>query len=725
MRDVLTDRLRSLDDDHDDVVEVDVSSCALRDEGVRNVVATALSCQRRRIRVVARSNGVTDEGARAVFERLSADATSTTEETNATTTETNDSESLNTTTTTETAEVVEGGNANDENRPKEKNNVDIDDNNEETTKQKVENDIESEPISSSEAVNDRNTTTTTMTTTPTTNGEGVAEAPAPRDAVAATATTTPRPTVVMESLDLALNALGSSSSKRRKKFNDALRELVGSADACPRTLRFDRCGLGPSHCRAIAKGLIQRFSDHDASSSSSPPPPLSLSLSGNPAIGDAGTAAIAAALLTITKQQRRRRDDAGADNDADNVVLRVLDELDLSSCGVSDAGAAALAASLEGSSVPPRALDLSGNRLTDDGASALGRAVMAPRGPSGRPPLALHLDGHPDVGDRSATVFADAVARGLVRPLSLRSCAIGADGAAAFGGALATMREKTTAQDLGDLRVDVDLSGNALGVHRPPKKRKGAALLKSKASATTASYLNSVGKRLKGGIKDVTGVDLSQYLSASAESDDEFEQDGGGDDEKSAKHGLDASVTARCGARAFARAVVTEKDLDEEPEEDAPGPKNIDNGQRPFYRLGLRNCSLDSGATDALAAAAVVVERRKRIRLVVEVGRDALPLEREEARALSRESGDDDDESRLRDMAERHLRVLRVARDARRRAAEAAAALAAEEDEFDEFDDDQFDLGFARTSLDDDDAYEEDDEEEEYDVDDYDDDDNL
>lgn len=55
----------------------------------------------------------------------------------------------------------------------------------------------------------------------------------------------------IDSLDMAFNDL--SQKKESKIMNGALRKLIESYDACPRSLKLDQCGLGAPTCRSIAK----------------------------------------------------------------------------------------------------------------------------------------------------------------------------------------------------------------------------------------------------------------------------------------------------------------------------------------------------------------------------------------------------------------------------------------------------------------------------------------
>ena len=77
-------------------------------------------------------------------------------------------------------------------------------------------------------------------------------------------------------------------------MNNALRRFIPYSRHCTPIIRLNVCGIGPSLCHDIAKGLLER----------SPPLPLSLYLGGNKKIGDPSAAALAAAVKTVSSQQR-------------------------------------------------------------------------------------------------------------------------------------------------------------------------------------------------------------------------------------------------------------------------------------------------------------------------------------------------------------------------------------------------------------------------------------
>jgi hypothetical protein len=324
-----------------------------------------------------------------------------------------------------------------------------------------------------------------------------------------------------------------------------------------------------------------------------------------------------------------------------------MNELDLSSCEVGDAGAEALTLALE----RVQALDLSNNKVTDEGAAAIGRALTEET-------TSLDLSNNHEIGDMGATEIAAALGRGAIRNVSLRSCQVHADGARALGMALVALSK--CKQQRHPIRIE--FSGNPLGVLRGKRKSDGgkysASSLKSKASKTTASYMNFIGKNIKYALKD-SGLDaIIGNRAESGDSDDEEEEDDDGD----SRHKYDASK-ARCGAKAFASAIVV-GDFEE-------AELALVERSRITCHLAVRHCFLDRGGADALAAAVIQAKQRLGVELVIDARMNPV-LEEEMVDALR---GDDPDT--LEEMAERHMSVLETLRIAEERAVEAAAAAAA------------------------------------------------
>ena len=444
----------------------------------------------------------------------------------------------------------------------------------------------------------------------------------------------------LKSLVLNWNYLTANRADTTVLYNQ-LEKLVGSASQCPSELSFEQCSVGVGFCRALALGLIHRFLGQEeevralnATEPTSVPLPLSLSLCGNPDIGDAGTAAIAAALRTIATSER---------NDATN--LCVLERLDLSACGVGDVGAEALALAVE-DGIGATILDLSNNQLTDQGVTAVARAIAIAQGPTVR---VLDLSNN-QVGEAACTALIVAMAKGRLEKVKLCSCHIHADVAEVIGkGLRAIMLQKPGSE------FEIDLSGNPLGVLRGKNKKDGgkysASRLKSTATATAASYINL----LKRGLKDV-GVD-SMLGVTSQDSDDEDENLSG---LPKTQEDSDSSefTKKRCGAKSLVNAFL--RDFTEKRETGSvSNPLGI--------KLGLRSCFFDHEAADALAA--MIVEAKDRYGTIVSLDVKMNPvLEEEMVKTLHGDSVDDD---RLREMAERHLDVLEAIQEAEDRAAEA------------------------------------------------------
>eukprot|EP00977_Amphora_coffeiformis_P006083 scaffold1314_cov158-Amphora_coffeaeformis.AAC.15 len=477
----------------------------------------------------------------------------------------------------------------------------------------------------------------------------------------------------LESLDLSCNYLALDVGDTTH-FHATVEKLIAHHNKCPTELCLDQCSLGPVFCRSLGKGLIHRHiqdEEEKTPMATNTIPSLSLSLSGNPEIGDAGTAAIAAALRTI----------ATSETEESSASKNVLERLDLSACGIGNAGAEALALAIE-DGCGARILDLSNNQLQDEGVAALGRAIALADGDTVR---VLDLSNN-EVGVAGCTALMVAIGKGRLQEVRLRSCHIHADGAEIIGKGLRSIILQKTVPAL-----DVDLSGNPLGVLRGKNKKGGgkysASRLKSTATATAASYMNL----LKKGLKDV-GMD-SMLGGQSAESDDEEEklpgEDNSGEDDDSSSE----FAKKRCGAKAMANVFL--KDLEETSSKLAPIPISC------RVRLGLRHCFLDHEAADALAAMLVGSKDRYGGDINTDVAMNPV-LEEEMVNALHGEGPDDD---RLREMAERYMDVLDALKEAQERAAEARAmARASRDEERNSFYEAEEDSGYAISDYDDDDV---------------------
>ena len=417
-------------------------------------------------------------------------------------------------------------------------------------------------------------------------------------------------------LDLSWNNLHPQQPGAKMMMFD-LRKLIENPSRCPLDLILNRCSLGPAACRSIGKGIMNRFNGIQSSCK-----PISLRLCGNLDVGDAGAAAIAAAIRGTT---------------SDSTIFSTLD---LSACGIGDAGAEALALALESHPGCIERLILSNNLITNSGASSIARGIVD----SNVQMESIELDNNAGIGNAGASAFAHALGKGRIRELSLRSCEVKADGAKAFGESLKVLATQQT-----NAQISIDLSGNPLGMLRKKKKES----LKNKATATTASYMNYIGKQIKSGLKDV-GLD-SVLGTNSVESDDEEEERMG------MGNGSDSSDEAsRCGAKAFASAIVLS---DDEVHHNQVKPTD---SVHLRCSLGMRHCFLDQGAGDALAATIVQARERFGVELRVDVALNNV-LEDGMVRALSGENEDG-----LEDMVDRHMEAVEVIRIAEMRARQAS-----------------------------------------------------
>jgi hypothetical protein len=541
----------------------------------------------------------------------------------------------------------------------------------------------------------------------------------------------------IQSLDLGWNNLGRISGSRSassgvRTMNKALRRLLSDSRQCPPSIRLNVCGLGPSSCRDIAKGIVERYdikqgSDVDDEEEENVPlycpPPLSLDLARNEGIGDAGVAALAAAIRTVASQQQRKENDRqkkkkesinklndeNKDNDTeidsasssttteqDNDDLSdaydsltktntvVFERLDLSRCKIGDVGAEALAIALENHPLCVKYLDLSNNQISDEGAQRIARALggvidntedhhSRPRSNSGFVET-LDLSNNNDLSDRGAKELARAFQEDGISNLILRSCNIKADGAAYFGNALrivasqangvtsssspsvSAAAERTTSR-----RRSIDLSGNPFGILTKKKSsgnKYSAKALRSKATATTSAYMNIIGKKIRGLSENINGEGLDTL-----ESDDEEEDRMGDDDDDDSK--------IKCGALSFAEAFID--DYEDRAEESGVKSENNDD-TIDHFELGLRHCSFDTRAAEALAA--VLQESRQkypRIKLTIDMTMNNV-LEEDIIDALNGGSGYDD---QLSDMADSYLDALEILREARERALKATRIAAA------------------------------------------------
>jgi hypothetical protein len=449
-------------------------------------------------------------------------------------------------------------------------------------------------------------------------------------------------TTNLRCLDLSWNHLDSeeSGAHTREKLYDTFEQLLGNATTCPASLRLDRCGLGPAAMRAIGIGIIHRYTHNDQQGHKRP---LTLSLCGNP-VGDAGAAALAAAVRFV----------ATSEDAVEKLQCPLFDVLDLSACGIGDAGAEAIALALESADYCMiQHLDLSNNELTERGVEAICRGLAAAgKRRDGFNPLLLSLDlSNNKIGDAGAKAIGEClVGSDIVPTIILRSCNIQADGASALGAALRTFALSASSSEL-----SLDLSGNPFGILRGKTKQGGGKYsvghLKSKASATAASYMNQGFSFIKKGLKDV-GVEI---IPSSGESDDEEEELG-----RAESTLLDGDIDpsrAKCGGKALSTAFTSSASSDKRTRDVV----SMSSAGRSI-RLGLRHCFFDHAAADALADMILTGKDEFGVTFELDIDMNDV-LEEQMVSALH---GDDDDY--LREMAESHADKMSYIKEAQKRA---------------------------------------------------------
>ncbi|KAL3792656.1 hypothetical protein HJC23_009384 [Cyclotella cryptica] len=515
---------------------------------------------------------------------------------------------------------------------------------------------------------------------------------------------TSEPIIELEELDLSFSDIGGHGTQfigldlvnsARRLFERGLNcHSTNDPLLVPRVLAMENCGIGPAFCRSIGRGILNAFENRRHSKHSYRPSVLRIG--GNHAVGDQGAVAIAAALRLAVQNL-----DSEVDLENDHLTQhRGLEELDLSSCNVGDTGAESLALALAFNPCCLSKLDLSNNQITDVGAKTIGRALVEAhrvkvlrRGIPGYVLEEIVLDNNVQIGDGGAVALAEAIACGAIRSISLRSCSVKAEGAAAFGKAISSLTKEKCGLHDDSINLHVDLSGNAFGI-KPAKKKKGAAysagLLRDKAS----SHISYIGKTLQKGWKEgLKGAGVSMGLTVDSDDDEENLSIMGGlintEDDREDEQLFEAS--ARCGARSFSAEILKGKN-------DGQGVSKEYTGQLSVY-VAMRRCSLDDGATDALSAAVTEMMKNPGTNLVIDVSMNSVGPQT--VTALLR---DKNEEKLLISMAKRHMNALAVMNEARERAALAAESAVARADmekkfggflhedgpdfEFDEYDDD-------------------------------------
>lgn len=483
------------------------------------------------------------------------------------------------------------------------------------------------------------------------------------------------PAATVDNLDLSWNQFYNNENEHSRivrSFHTAMQDMISNQHG-PSSLSLSCTGIRPSTCRALAKGLLTRWIGEDddgvATTNQSSKDngnllpkntatPISLYLSKNPDIGDAGTAALAAAIRYIV---------------AESGNVTVIDTLDLSACGLSDVSAEALALAIENADVPPiRRLLLRHNHITNQGALSLGRAVQTIFSTNNNSAMVIDLSNNPKISDRGIATLLNAVEKGNLCELVLRSCSIHADGAELVGKTLRHWCSKNFQTGVVGSKMEtasIDISGNPLGVLRgksPSEKSSGysTSYIKSKAAATASAYvtqgLSFLKKGLGGGVPGIGDV--------GGESDDEEEKqhteliDQDSEEEK--------SDNKRCGFKAMANAFIGSG---VSPNLQGPSLERI-NKSRPrkrMIRLGLRRTFCDTAGADALAAMAMFLNDEADTRLDFSLDLNPI-LEDDMLAALQEENSE-----LLAEMSDRHSEAMAILRQAQERAIQATKQMSA------------------------------------------------
>jgi Leucine Rich repeat len=443
------------------------------------------------------------------------------------------------------------------------------------------------------------------------------------------------------SLDFGWNPLYGSPNNH-KPFHTAIYNLLSRYHDEMRgfnSLCLSCTGLGPTACRIISKGILSRVDrPEDDDNSIKSFTPLSLYLSYNRGIGDAGAAAFAALIRSF----------AGKETEAP-----ILDTLDLSSCDIGDVGVEALALALEdaSASVMIRNLLLCHNRISDQGALSLGRALH--RNILGKE-MHVDLSGNPLISDQGILTLLSAFEKECLTGLKLRSCSIQADGMMQIGKML---RSIALSKNRHSRNLYLDISGNPVGILRGKSEKNSlysASALKSKASATASAYMSQGLSFLKKGFGGVS-------IRSSVESDDEEEKKQS--PSYNSKDDSDKPKNMRCGFKSLANAFL---------EGDTHDVMQDDNSSKKRVCLGLRRTFCDSAGADALAAM-LVATKDCFVNMWLDLELDLNPVVEDEM--INALHGRNDD--LLVEMAERHTEAMEVLRLSRERAVVASSAVSA------------------------------------------------
>ena len=488
-----------------------------------------------------------------------------------------------------------------------------------------------------------------------------------------------KPSLYIETLDLSYNDIGGEGiNPPSAQLLNSVRRLFEHENysKIPNILLMENCGIGAAFCRSIGRGILNAYERNLIQSDNTSYRPSVLRIGGNPAIGDAGAVALAAAFRM-----------AISDNDNTEGDGMIIKELDLSSCNIGDVGAEAIALALACNPSSLKRLDLSNNKITDVGAIALGRALIESRErTSGFVLEQIILDNNAGISDDGGAALAKALSSGAVGLVHLRSCSIRADGAAEFGKAVVELVKQFQTQQFQSTQIDIDLSGNPFGISKP-KKKKGAAYSASLLRDKASSNIKFIGKSLQSRLGAGFGMGVT-----TTESDDDEEEMGNvmgeilSDDEDVEEFDSDRlKAIARCGARSFSGEILKHDGV-------GVGSTQTNKDGRLQLSVGMRQCFLDNGAVDALAAA-VVCARKVDATLSIDITMNAGI----DDAAIAALKGDEEEELLLKSSAERHTNELKrilEAEERREAAAEVAAARVhaafPDDDLFDDFDYDEY-----------------------------------
>lgn len=488
-----------------------------------------------------------------------------------------------------------------------------------------------------------------------------------------------KPSLYIETLDLSYNDIGGEGiNPPSAQLLNSVRRLFEheTYSKIPNILLMENCGIGAAFCRSIGRGILNAYERNLIQSDNTSYRPSVLRIGGNPAIGDAGAVALAAAFRM-----------AISDNDNTEGDGMIIKELDLSSCNIGDVGAEAIALALACNPSSLKRLDLSNNKITDVGAIALGRALIESRErTSGFVLEQIILDNNAGISDDGGAALAKALSSGAVGLVHLRSCSIRADGAAEFGKAVVELVKQFQTQQFQSTQIDIDLSGNPFGISKP-KKKKGAAYSASLLRDKASSNIKFIGKSLQSRLGAGFGMGVT-----TTESDDDEEEMGNvmgeilSDDEDVEEFDSDRlKAIARCGARSFSGEILKHDGV-------GVGSTQTNKDGRLQLSVGMRQCFLDNGAVDALAAA-VVCARKVDATLSIDITMNAGI----DDAAIAALKGDEEEELLLKSSAERHTNELKrilEAEERREAAAEVAAARVhdafPDDDLFDDFDYDEY-----------------------------------